>query len=711
MRCAVVALALAACSSPLTVTERPVPVPTRPPDRLPPASTHVGVIERVAVTERGDAAVSVDSQGEVRLWPTLDGMREPVRVDLVAPAQLAIGHDGDELVVGFLDGAGNAGLVRLSRGGAPRAAASLAGDSPALQIAAVETAGPAGPTTAFLVVRADQTIERFDATGARRGRIAAEPGHRLGALAVRRGGAAVLELAAIARPLATRPDPDVVRREQLALLEDEPMIRPGSSAPAQVFDADAVQLIELGGGIAWGQRLALPEPALGTLIALSPSHRRVSVVTADGEYLVVYRRAGAALEPDMRTAGLGRAHDGIGFAGEDRLGAFAGGFAYWTMLNGRPDSSGLTMPDTVKSLVTLGDAPVFADDLAVGERDGSLAIVAPEHVGFLGWAESATGRLERAGSGFALIESRDGEIIDADLHRQRALDLVGGPTPRPNASFAHMLDGHHALLARVLDDTWTAEVATFDDGGRIAHEVVLGTSPNVGLSQYRPEQHVLAVGDGASVHRFVVDDELTRAKQIPDLALPTTDESTLRIQAVRLADARAVAADGVVATGAASFGNRWRSVVWRAGEFAPEPELGGTAHRGTVLAIDAGGGIWSAHERLSIWHGEQETSLVDGRVNMFALAPDEQHFALAQGPSVTMRDRAGRVLWERAVWGATGGEISADGRRLLVQTEAGLIELDAATGDRVATACAFGFGLHDQAPAHAPAAGPTVCED
>ena len=36
---------------------------------------HVGSIREVSVTDEGDAAVTLDDAGTVRLWPTLDGSR------------------------------------------------------------------------------------------------------------------------------------------------------------------------------------------------------------------------------------------------------------------------------------------------------------------------------------------------------------------------------------------------------------------------------------------------------------------------------------------------------------------------------------------------------------------------------------------------------------------------------------------------------------
>jgi len=78
---------------------------------------------------------------------------------------------------------------------------------------------------------------------------------------------------------------------------------------------------------------------------------------------------------------------------------------------------------------------------------------------------------------------------------------------------------------------------------------------------------------------------------------------------------------------------------------------------------------------------------------------------------LTMRDATGRQLWRRPVWNARIAVFSADGRRVVAATRGGLIELDAHTGERIAVACGYEFGLHDAPPRAMPANVPTACED
>src|SRR5450755_1107212 len=184
---ALVLVALVACNSDTAespigppVTRAEVPLPEKAPAGVP----HGGPITHVAVTEKADAAVTVDNLGGLRLWPSLDGKREPVPFTVNGAEALAITHAGDELLVGVVDQAGAGHLVRFSRGGVQRGKIQLPGDVAIDQIAAVDGG--------MLVARNDQSIERYDAAGTLRGRIAADPSTSFGTLAVRHGIAAVM---------------------------------------------------------------------------------------------------------------------------------------------------------------------------------------------------------------------------------------------------------------------------------------------------------------------------------------------------------------------------------------------------------------------------------------------------------------------------------------------------------------------------------------
>lgn len=75
------------------VAPKPAPVAAYPVI-APPG----GEITKLAVAPTGDAALTVDSAGEVRLWPSLDGTQPPVAVEVPRTAVLALRRSGAELV-------------------------------------------------------------------------------------------------------------------------------------------------------------------------------------------------------------------------------------------------------------------------------------------------------------------------------------------------------------------------------------------------------------------------------------------------------------------------------------------------------------------------------------------------------------------------------------------------------------------------------------
>jgi len=54
-----------------------------------------GAVTALATVAEGDAALTIDSVGDVHLWPTFDGTREPCLVDISDVHELAIAHHGD----------------------------------------------------------------------------------------------------------------------------------------------------------------------------------------------------------------------------------------------------------------------------------------------------------------------------------------------------------------------------------------------------------------------------------------------------------------------------------------------------------------------------------------------------------------------------------------------------------------------------------------
>jgi len=70
---------------------------------------HDAGLDLVAVTDDGTAVVTQDAVGGTRLWPTLDGSREPIVVHVPMARELGVMHDGTELAIAALDAVGARG--------------------------------------------------------------------------------------------------------------------------------------------------------------------------------------------------------------------------------------------------------------------------------------------------------------------------------------------------------------------------------------------------------------------------------------------------------------------------------------------------------------------------------------------------------------------------------------------------------------------------
>jgi hypothetical protein len=174
-------LAFVACATPPTVIveERNDPPPVASPvvaTNVTPPSPRTGMtsgfISVVTGPEDASFVVTSDLGGGLRLWPTLDGTREP----LVIPTLRRVGnvdaiHDGDGIAVAALDSLGELEILRITLDGQLLSDVDVALDRP------VVTLGATGQ--GFIVMRDDQRIAAFDSHGVARGEVDPEPGVRV----------------------------------------------------------------------------------------------------------------------------------------------------------------------------------------------------------------------------------------------------------------------------------------------------------------------------------------------------------------------------------------------------------------------------------------------------------------------------------------------------------------------------------------------------
>jgi hypothetical protein len=662
----VVLVAPIACDVPTIQERAPASGPHRPPDRVPPVSIDGARIQRIAITDQGDAAISVDALGGVRLWPSLDGKREPVQLAIPPPAHVAIAHgNAGEWVASTIDQAGNGTLYRLSGDGAVRGVVAIPGDVAIVQLAALDGG--------VLVARADQSIERYDDRGERLGRIVGDPGERFTTLAVRRGGAAVLSIAGAPKAF-TSP----LTENKRALATHVRFIVIGDHlAPS--------------GQLAWGARRELPANVDAETLALAPNHRRVAVVDVGAQRMHVLD-AGDLHEIGKPAALASVDRPLLGFVDNDDVVDVDGDEVTW-------------WPPPAQTAITFGAGtrptsdPAFGDGVAVAATQASLVLLgsaASSLPGYLGYLDDTTGELQRAGSGVVLAVGGDDAVrLDASLAPHEHITIEGYTREQ------HLwIDASHVVIVHNADGGHDVVLV---DVAQPKREVMLATAEEASSLMYEPNEREVAFVDALKVHRVALDASWTKVTPLPDLQL------TDYVESIQLVDPKSH--DGIIAVGAYG-GEDSGYFEWHDGSGSALAATNDSGSGNLVGFGEDGAGYFISAAELVAVRDHARTDL--GPITMpvsIKTSDDGRSIAVISTNMLAMRDQTGHELWRRPTWEVTSVVFSADGRRVIVSTRGGLIERDALTGERLAVSCGYDFGLRAEAPRSMPNNFVPACED
>lgn len=684
---ALVFVALVACNSDRAespigppVSRAEVPLPEKAAAGVP----HGGPITHVAVTEKADAAVTVDNLGGLRLWPSLDGKREPVPFTVNGAEALAITHAGDELLVGVVDQAGAGHLVRFSRGGVQRGKIQLPGDVIIDQIAAIDGG--------MLVARNDQSIERYDATGTLRGRIAADPSTSFGTLAVRHGIAAVMLVGR-----ETSDGPAIlkkVRHKKLLL-------------PVVVVErASALRWITLGEGLAWGATIEVPKNIDPHALAISPSHKRVLLAELQTGQVDLFDVGATGLTEAAGDGVINTQGGSIGLLDDDHAVAVAFSTVHWLIAKTakKPDVDPWKIETSPTQESVNDQVYAIGDGMFVSALGPNLVKQDLHDTTYLGWSDVASGNVIVSGVGVGL-EPRNGHMVwlDRNLQRENEVDvseLGYGPLSR-----TWWLDPNHAVLERGGKDNMT-DVLLVD----VRHHevsVALGTYRYIQQISYADNVGMIAIVVAGEIHRFKVDLEYDKTTALPTL-LGNVQNSQFRL----LDPARA---NGLIAIGVGYDELGERVTSWRD---AQASTIQGTKSKtpllGAPVGIDATGMIYvrAGDKVTGVRDGKDVEHFPTGEVSeMLVSNAAGDRLAGIHGAELSVYDFKGGVKWRQNVWGAQAMLFTRDGTRLVVRTTGGLLMLDAATGERLSAACGFTFGIMTKTPAATALNTRPVCED
>ncbi|CAN5782684.1 hypothetical protein BH11MYX2_BH11MYX2_13320 [soil metagenome] len=317
----------------------------------------------IAMTDRATAAVTVDGTGGARLWPALDGTREPLGLGVVnAASMIALAETREGFAIAIVDEAGGAQLVQLGHDGARLGTTSLPPEPGVKEIGARRDG--------FVLRTRDERIVWIDVNGKERGSIAPLPGEQMVQLMVRRDRA-------------------------LVAFADE------------TDSAATVRFLTFDTGLGWGPPIALTNH-LHVPLSLAPTAQRV----AGGSFSktgmdVIDLDTNAAHHLDVTTRILG-----TGFASDGSVLAISHLVAEWWQAS--PDH--WDAPNPPASLQT--DAPwAIADGVALSALNNSLVVMTPTKTRYLGYAQLGTGNIEPTVDGFALRAETSVRWFDRSLTR------------------------------------------------------------------------------------------------------------------------------------------------------------------------------------------------------------------------------------------------------------------------------------------------------
>jgi hypothetical protein len=684
---ALVFVALVACNSvedhPIgpPVTKAAVPVPEKAAAGVP----HGGPITHVAVTEKADAAVTVDNLGGLRLWPSLDGKREPVPFTVNGAEALAITHVGDELLVGVVDQAGAGHLVRFSRGGVQRGKIQLPGEVAIDQIAAIDGG--------MLVARNDQSIERYDAAGTLRGRIAADPSTSFGTLVVRHGLAAVM----------------LVGRETSDGSATLPKRRRQKKPPPPVVvveHARALRWITLGDGLAWGATIEVPKNIDPHALAISPSHKRVLLAELQTGQVDLFDVGATALTEVAGDGVITSQGGSIGLLDDDHAVAVAFSTVHWLIAKTakKPDVDPWKIETSPTQESVNDQVYAIGDGMFVSALGPNLVKQDLHDTTYLGWSDVASGNVIVSGVGVGL-EPRNGHMVwlDRNLQRENEVDvseLGYGPLAR-----TWWLDPNHAVLERGGKNNMT-DVFLVD----VRHHevnVALGTYRYIQQISYVDDVGMIAIVVAGEIHRFKVDLEYDKTTALPTLL------GNVQMQPFRLLDP--ARANGLVAIGVGFDEIGARVTFWRDAQTSTIQAAKAKAGLlGMPVGIDATGMLYVRIDDTvtGVRDGKDVVHFPIGEVaDMLVANAAGDRLAGIHAAELSVYDPRGGLKWRQNVWGVQAMLFTRDGTRLVVRTTGGLLMLDAATGERLSAACGFTFGIMTKTPAATALNTRPVCED
>lgn len=654
---------------------------------------HHAIIDLVALSADGKAAVSRDVIGEWRIWPSLDGTMPTQRLPLTNAVDAEISSTATGFLIAAVDAADTLELIQVGSDGTVGKRTKLPPEPGIEHLALVGDH--------VIASLADQSIVVLDAAGVQRGKLT-QRGSRVEALV---GAGATRALA---------------------------MTRKSGASPK--YEA---RWIKLGTKPEWGDTIALPAPlADGADLSLSPDER-----------LLAYASLPVPPAADKPTAGAGAkappppppANPGIveitivdlqkGTAlpvGEPTQ------FAQSVVIGFMSDRDLMVVDPSQGSRIavdvesgttqTFGDGlPVrtgptaFATGVAAAGQLASLVVVGRDgSVHYLGHRDSAptTGALSPSGRSAAWL-STAGSLIVERFDEDNEHVIV--PDNHTSFSLVEMIDDATVV---VLSNMSTLQMFDVDTGASLGDTPVTSAA----ALAYDATTKLLLVPTGATVWVYALD---------RTTAAPFGKRMVVPESSAFLIDPPAGAADGPVLLGSdgttvrrytlAELQKGVSRAMARDGRVTlPTPlYMFDRTGRPYNLSWRAENGVngrflesWSPTGKTDVWSpkGTVIAKIADDIAAVIPAPSGGHYLAYDNRGTLMMYDDKGAIAWSAAMpMMPTRVAWSDDGTRVMVVSQAGGETFEAATGSSLARACGWRFTSDTQPPIGAPMGVASVC--
>lgn len=676
-------LLLVACSAgsstPAEHKSAPAPVVT-PEARTPITGAHGGTITTIAVTADGRAAVTADATGGTRLWPTLDGTREPIVVAAPIAAALAIARDGAGFVLAVTDAADHVVLIRIDNGGVVRARHQL---GVAQQI---EIVGDS-----VLALRVDQVIDHVAFDGRLRGTLRPEAGTRMDSILVN-GTHVVAILASDKQRHARR-----IEISTLTWGETSATLPLADIAPA-ALSPDGGAIIAMGrdnqiASFDFATAKATPACPASTMQPLD--HRMHS---ADG------------------FGGLFGSREGdvpIGIIGDRVACVVDNTFSWFDPVKGTTTTANVGAAPAASRMAAASDRLIIANE-------HQLIITSPERTDYLGYGLRELTHVRSVPLGLMIGKGDQEPVILDERFRERVRFAL--PKLRVDWSDLVPVDDRYIITSSTRPgsgDVWgnVYQFAVYDTVKQVMHQV-LPQRARTGEVVYEPSTNLVVTTDGTQTQLSRFDHgshSIVDAVTLVELGAP---------KQIALLDPELAGGMVALAIRDEGIGGLLVSEL-HAADVPPRTEVGGKSAaramkprrtyriNGVLRGVDRAGRIY-VHDlkdaaTVGIYaNGAIVAALQAAPAAKLRPSHDARSIVVVDNGRLTMFTATGQRVWDIAAWGSSDADWTATGLLYARFTHA-LARIDIATGALAERQCGWAFGISAMSRDSASNA-PSVCD-